>query len=277
MKGIHKNIRLKLLILLVFSSSSGLLLSCKKSGNGEFSNLPVVEAYLSPGTKIKVIITQKSPYDLNAEIRTTDINKLDIKVEYSDISYTLVSLGNGVYSDTAGIIPVIADSTYVLDFVYGDKTITSSTIIPRKPTSVTQSATSIKMSQIDIDNPFGGTMPDPVKITFQNSDDSYYMATVECIDNNAVSVFKDSVPSNDMFSSIPVTGTEISIQPMRIRYFGINRIILYHINPEYSTFFSQQASTSQSYQEPPSNIQNGFGIFTGINADTLYLDVIQAK
>ena len=153
---------------------------------------------------------------------------------------------------------------------YKGTEVSSTTMIPSKPTSVTQSVTFIKMSQFDPDNPTGSTHPEPVIITFANIDASYYLTTVECMDTTLVPVYKDSIPANDMFSSQPVTGTEIEIQPMRIRYFG-----LYHINPEYSTFFMRQASTSQNYQEPPTNIVNGLGIFTGINADTLYLNVIQ--
>jgi hypothetical protein len=133
------------------------------------------------------------------------------------------------------------------------------------------------MLQFDPDDPSGSTIPDPVEITFSNYDQSYYLATVECIDTNLVPVYKDSIPDNDMFSSIPVNGTQINIEPMRIRYFGMNRIIIYHINPEYATFFTQQASTSQNYQDPPTNIDNGLGIFTGINADTLFLKVIQVN
>jgi len=34
-------------------------------------------------------------------------------------------------------------------------------------------------------------------------------------------------------------------------------------------------SNTQNYQEPPTNIENGLGIFTGINTDTLYIEVIQ--
>jgi len=34
---------------------------------------------------------------------------------------------------------------------------------------------------------------------------------------------------------------------------------------------------TSKYQEPPTNIVNGLGIFTGVNTDTLYLNVIQQK
>jgi len=253
------------------------LSSCQKSGNAEFRNLPVVEAYLAPGDKIKVKISEKTPYDENSISGSINLNTLDLHVKFSGRDYPLISLGDGIYADTLGIIPVLSDSSYSLLFNFNGTQVTSSTLIPGKPTSVTQSVTSIKMSQFDSENPSGSSPPEPVEITFANDDASYYIATIECIDTVLVPVYKDSIPDNDMSSSQPVTGTSIEIRPMTIRYFGKNQIILYHINPEYSTFFMHQASTSQNYEQPPSNIENGLGIFTGINADTLFLNVIQVK
>jgi hypothetical protein len=250
---------------------------CQKSGIAEFSDLAVVEAYLIPGSKVSIKISQKVAYDESIEVTARDMDALEVRVGYGNTEYPLISMGNGVYTDTLGIIKIVPDSTYTLHLIYNGTEVTSSTIVPSKPSSVTQSVTSITMAQFDPENPSGTSPPDPVEITFANADASYYLTTVECMDTNLVSVYKDSVPDNDMLASQPVTGTEIDIHPMMIRYFGKNRIILYHINPEYSTFFMRQASTSQSYQEPPTNIVNGLGIFTGINADTLYLNVIQSK
>ncbi|MCK9219572.1 MAG: DUF4249 family protein [Bacteroidales bacterium] len=249
--------------------------SCQKSESVIFNDLPVVEAYLVPGEKIRVKISQKIPYDETLSGSTADISNLSIYIISGTTQYRLTPMGDGVYYDTLGVIPVVTDSSYSLHFEYIGSSITSSTLIPTKPQSVTQSVTFIKMKQFDPDNPTSGSMPDPVEITFSNPDNSYYLVTVQCMDSVLVPVIKDSIPSNDMLSSQPATGTEIDIQPMMIRYFGKNRIILYHINPEYATFFQRQASTSQNYQEPPTNITNGLGIFTGINSDTLFLNVIQ--
>jgi hypothetical protein len=253
------------------------LYSCQKSGDAAFSDLPVVECYLSPGEKIHLKITEKIPYEESGYSGSANLNSLDIRVKFNGIEYPLASFSGGIYADTAGIIPVITDSSYLLLFNFNGALVTSITIIPEKPTSVTQSVTIIKMSQFDPENPSGTKPADPVEITFANSDGSYYLATIECIDTVQVPVFKDSIPDNEIFSSQPVTGTQINIAPMTIRYFGKNRIILYHVNPEYIAFFMHQASTSQNYEQPPSNIDNGLGIFTGVNADTLYLDVIQTK
>jgi len=253
------------------------LTSCEKTGVAEFSNLPVVEAYLSPGEKIKVVISKKIPYDSEASTVETDISNLEVVIGSSGTSFHLIPQGEGIYADTAGIVQVMIDSIFTLTFLYNDLTVSSTTVVPTKPSSVQQSVTYIKMSQMDPENPSGTNPADPVEITFANSDNSYYLTTVECIETSLVPVYKDSIPANDMFSSIPVTGTQINIEPMRIRYFGMNRIILYHINAEYSKFFIHQASTSQNYEEPPTNIGNGLGIFTGINSDTLFLNVIQVK
>ena len=261
-----------LLFLVIF-----LLGSCKKSGNAEFEDDPVVEAYLAPGQKISVVISEKIPYDENTVTGSTDLNSLNIRVGRNGNYFNLAPLGNGVYSDTAGNIPVFGDSTYTLSFIFNGVTVTSTTVIPPKPEEVTQSVTTIKMSQIDPDDMSGTDMPAGVTIKFTNADESYYLATVESLDTTQGPVFKDSVPESTMCSTMPVTGTQVRIEPMRIPYFGKNRIILYHINSEYSTFFMQQISTTQNYQAPPSNIENGLGIFTGVNADTLFLSVIQVK
>jgi hypothetical protein len=271
MRKLHRNRNLVLSLLLL------LLASCGKEEAGSFTNLAIVESYLSPGNKIRVTISLKEPFDANATADTSQLNNLNLKVKYAGTWYPLVPAGNGVYVDSAGNVPVIPDSTYYLSFYFSGSTVTSSALIPSKPASVTQSATTISMAQIDLSNPSFTHPPDPVVITFANSGAEYYFLTVQCTDSVKVPVYKDSVPDNDIYSSNPFTGTSIDIQAMRLSYFGNNRIILYHIDPEYAPFFSYQASTSQNYQEPPTNIANGLGIFTGFNTDTLYLKVVKSN
>lgn len=252
-----------------------LLGSCTKDNQEVMTDIPVVEAYLQPGSQITVKVSRKTPTDENETLPVRDLDHLVVTIGFAGSSYTLIPLGDGTYSDTIGVIPVVPDSTYLLNFNWDESVVTSSTLIPTKPAGVSLSDTSISMYQWDPDDPPAGQHPDPVTISFTNDDDSYYLATIECLETDPVPVFKDSTYVNDMFSSRPTTDDFIDINPMSIRYFGRNRIILFHINPEYSTFFMRQMSTSQNYQDPPTNITNGLGIFTGIHSDTLYLRVIQ--
>jgi hypothetical protein len=252
-----------------------LLLSCSKDNGALMSDLPVVESYLQPGSVVTVKISRKTPTDATSTLPAIDLDHLEVGLFYAGIRYPLVPMGEGVYSDTIGLIQVRPDSSYYLQFTWEESLVSSSTIIPSKPSGESQSDTSISMYQWDPDDPPAGQHPDPVTISFTNDDDSYYLATIECMESDPVPVFKDTTYVNDLFSSRPTTDDFININPMSIRYFGRNRIILYHINPEYSAFFMRQMSTSQNYQEPPTNIVNGLGIFTGINPDTLYLNVIR--
>lgn len=269
----RKNIEI-LFILLIPILTIFSFTSCQKSDDVNFEDLPVIEAYLSPGKNISVKISQKTPYEGTVDTTSTEFDHLAVYVVYGNKKYQLIPIGEGVYTDTLSVLPVFPDSIYTLQLVYHDLPVSSTTVIPLKPTDVTLSDSVISMYQIDPDDP-PNSQPDPVEISWTNTDESYYLVTVECLEANLVPIIKDSVPTNDIFASQPVTNSELSIQPMMFRYFGKNRIILYHINPEYSIFFMRQASNSQSFEEPPSNIENGLGIFTGINADTLYIRIIQ--
>lgn len=255
----------------------GFLSSCIKTDKNAFTDVPIVQACAEPGTRINVTVSRKTPFDDNEKLSELDINALQLKVRYDGVWFPLAAAGNGRYTDTSGVIPVIADSSYSLSFDYNGMNVTSSTKVPMKPHGVSQSVTSISMAQIDLDNPSWTQPPKPIEISFSNDEASYYFLTVECIENTRVPIYKDSIPSNDIMSTPPGTGKNIYFNPRNIRYFGHNRIILYHITPEYANCFTQQESTTQNYQQPPTNIQNGLGFFTGINADTLFLNVVKSK
>ena len=56
-------------------------------------------------------------------------------------------------------------------------------------------------------------------------------------------------------------------------YFGRYQVILYHVNQEFANLFDNPTMNSVNITEPPTNIENGLGIFTGISADTLYFEL----
>ena len=57
--------------------------------------------------------------------------------------------------------------------------------------------------------------------------------------------------------------------------FGTYQIIVFRVNPEYAALYKSSGNSTLSLEEPPTNIENGFGIFTGASSDTLYLEVIK--
>ncbi len=240
---------------LFFFTTAILFTGCSKSETNIFTDLPVVESYLIPGENVCVKISQKTPYLEEIPDPGSDISDLNIVIEYQNVEYLLVSLGSGLYADTSGVLPVRSDSSYTLSFTYNGQSVTSTTVIPSIPVDFTASDTSITFAQFDYSTtPTPGTAITPISLTWLNTVEDYYMITVECIDSNATSVIKDSIPDDGVFTSPPFTGDEVELHPRMFKYFGRNRVVLYHLNPEYSSFFSQPVSTTQNYQDPPTNI-----------------------
>ena len=50
---------------------------------------------------------------------------------------------------------------------------------------------------------------------------------------------------------------------------GKTLLILYHVNPDYAAIYNSSSASSQDLTGASSDINNGQGIFTGLNSDTL--------
>lgn len=77
-----------------------------------------------------------------------------------------------------------------------------------------------------------------------------------------------------MFQLAPSQSDHYSMKTRRFSYYGNHRIILFHINPDLASLYEESKNTSQNITNPPTEIKHAFGIFTGINADTLNVNVM---
>ena len=72
-------------------------------------------------------------------------------------------------------------------------------------------------------------------------------------------------PTNDNFYSIDIR---------QLTHYGTHRIVFTSVNDEYVNLYSSLNQDSRELNEPYSNIENGLGIFTAFNSDTLYFQVV---
>ncbi|RLD82470.1 MAG: hypothetical protein DRJ10_05030, partial [Bacteroidetes bacterium] len=76
------------------------------------------------------------------------------------------------------------------------------------------------------------------------------------------------------FSAEPIDGDAYDLNTRRqLVFFGNYRLILYKVNQEYVNLYENISQSTLNLTEPLTNIDNGLGIFTGINSDTLSLQV----
>jgi hypothetical protein len=251
--------------------------ACEKSEISEFTDTPIIEAYLEPGDYFSVKISRQIPFAENVQYSADDIDNLMLTVTYSGGTHLLTPLGNGEYIDSS--IIVSEGENYSISFQFNSKFVSAYTYIPSKPQSMTQSATQIAIEKVDSTSgpPSQTSMPDPININWTNSDGSYYLLLVENIESTLEPIrdFGDDAPPGNRFRKSPTNLNIEEIRAMDFQYYGTHRIILYHVLPDYATLYDSNSTSSQNLSNPSTSILNGYGIFTGLNSDTLFVEVTE--
>ncbi|MES2134119.1 MAG: DUF4249 family protein, partial [Bacteroidota bacterium] len=212
------------------------LVSCKKETQ-EFTDSPVIEAYLETGKPMSVKITRQIPFSEGVTYSGDDVNNLFVNVTYNNALYLLKPIGNGQYVDSSLI--VTDGSFFNLGFAFNKKQVSAYTNIPVKPQNITQSVTTYSITKFVAGSGFptgGFTQPDPIKITWNNTDNSYYLVIVENIETtlDPIRDFGTNTPPGNRFKKTPTTAAEIEIRAQEFQYYGTHRIILYHVLPDYA-------------------------------------------
>ena len=244
----------------------------------------VVEAYLFVGKPVdSVRITQSYAYAReNTDLITLD--DLDVQISDGTQVYALNHSTEGVYQNPA-VIPQ-GGQTYTLTFEHNGETVRSETFVPQKR-AISISKTSIGLEKIiETGGPpsggFGGEQ-DAIEIEWDNAEGDYYYVLIENIEDNPEFVndrLAQFQANGNALRFSRITEPEISdfhaINTRRdLTQFGTYRIIVYRVNPEYAALYETSGSSSISIAAPPTNIENGLGIFTGVSSDTVYLEVVR--
>lgn len=244
----------------------------------------VVEGYLFAGHPTdSIFIRQSFSYAReNADLITLD--DLEVVITDNTEAFLLTHQENGYYQNL-NFIPQ-SGKTYTLSFDYNGETISAETYIPEKR-AISISEASIALEKITGFGGFGGGSPfgeeEAIEITWDNSDGDYYYVVIENIEENPEFV-------NDLLAQFGGNGfsirffriTEPEISDFHalntrrdLTQYGTYRIIVYRVNPEYAALYESAGTSSVTIAEPPSNIENGLGIFTGVSSDTVYLEVVK--
>lgn len=246
----------------------------------------VVAGYLFAGQAIDSIrITKTISYSGTGELEYIDDLLITINDGTQDI--ILNSIGQGYYSNLDYI--VIPERSYTMSFTYLDKEISSVTYV-QAPVSVSLSKETVELERIVFSGGFpGGGFPGGsqdqtvVDITWSNPNNDYYYVVVKNIEEEpdyVNEIFEQFANSEDrpdrFFRTEPDIMDFYSINSQReLQIYGTYEIIVYRLNAEYAALYETLGSSTLSIKEPPSNIKNGLGIFTGVTPHHLFLEVVE--
>lgn len=238
-------------------------------------DVAVVEAYITPGNQIQVRITRQLLFE-TGDTTITYLNDLDVQVSDGINWYSLVNQDSGVYVHTQ--MQIESGAVCSLAFTYRDKEIIAETNIPAKPEDFVSSESSIEAFSFTDGVP--PQMSDPIELSWSNPDADYFLIVVENIEDNPTlinDIDEDEDRPQPSFRNTPTQGDSQELNVQMFSYYGTHQIVLYKLNPEYAALYEQLSATSLDISAPPTNIENGLGIFTGINSDTLYVEVVSKK
>jgi hypothetical protein len=234
------------------------------------TNVPVVECYVMPNQPIKVKISKQLVFAAG-DTSVTFLKNLTVKISDGTQTETCTVLNDSTYISSK--ISGKENGSFTLEFQYNSKSITAETSVPLKPVNLAISDTSFTVPTFGSGGP-SGTRPDPIYITWDNPEQNYYLVVVENMEDDPTEIGNGNMPKR-VFRSTPTQSNEQRLEFMNFSYLGKHRIILFRLNAEYAALYETNGTSSVDIVPPPSNINNGLGIFTGINADTVYLDVAQ--
>ena len=263
------------------------VISCAKEDTviANVNESVVVLAYLYADTPVDSIrVTKTIPYTNEGALEVVDDLSITLSTEDEDI--ILESIGNGYYRNLSHIIQ--QEMAYSLYFEYNGKTISSQTYI-KSSVEVSLSRSEIEIDKVEIQTggPGGGGGPgeqmddEVVDIFWQNENNDYYFVVIENIEDEPeyVNEFFQNLENDEdrpqrIFRTEPEIMDTYSINSRReLQTYGTYEIIVYRLNTEYAALYNSVGSSTLSIEEPPSNITNGLGIFTGVTAHKLLLEV----
>jgi Domain of unknown function (DUF4249) len=247
------------------------ILACTKESNSSQQPKAVVEAFLQPGKPALVKVT-KEILTNSVNTGTRIINGLNITITGNGNRYTLTQNAFGEYESAS--IQVIAGQQYELKFTYNDKVVTGTTTVPDKPVNFTCSPASITVPNFS-GGPGGGipSFPEPVKAKWNNTIGAYHYIAIKSVDPTASEISNNN-PGGGGFTNTPDQGSSRDINFTEFKYYGINALILYRIQPEFAALYNSAGSNSQNLTTIPTNLVNALGVFTAVNAaDTVFVSV----
>lgn len=260
------------------------LLACTQPNMlSEFESAIVVEGYLYAGQNVKDIkLSALIPFGADSTtIPDWDLVEVEITHQGQVFVLSQQTPGSNLFDDASESLEIRAGETYSLEIRYQDEVLTSIATVPSKPINLNLSETVMERTQIDFSQGPGGLgggleMPDPIEISWDNYDAAYYFLLVENIESNPDPILLNTpFERNFRFINEPTQSAIDIVQPQRIEFFGTHQVVLFRVDEAYTNLYQNREQDSRSLNEPYSNIENGLGIFTAVNSDTLYFEVIE--
>ncbi len=252
------------------------IISCEEiTPEIDSANTPVIEAFIFPGQdtialKVSKMISYMGSDQDSLQQAITDC-QVSLIHENNYIDLTHDDKQPGRYFTTRNYIDLSAGDTIAISGSYMDISFYAETTVPTVPPDLYINKDRL---YYDSSNPRSMLMAEDITLSWSNPTLDFYYVFVENIETDPVPLNEMIVDAPKMSFAHPSQSDQFQISMRNVRYFGTHRVIVYHVNPEFADLFDNTELTSNAITEPPGNIDTAMGIFTALNADTVYFSII---
>ncbi|MFT5823039.1 MAG: hypothetical protein ACI8ZM_004298 [Crocinitomix sp.] len=261
----------------LFATSILMLSACSKEVITQETvlNQVVVEAYLYPDIPVTINLSKMFPFTEEGITDDLAIDTAEIHITYNGTDYLMTSdpSNPGQYYCDNALLIVEEGETYELSFLYNNYEVKSETTIPTSPNSVTLSTTELDVVEVS-----AGEVQDPLTVIWTNPKNEYHQIKVEYLESDYSAISErlvvEDYPKFKTVATEPILGERYDLNiRAHLVFYGTYRVIVYKVNKEYVNLYENLSQSTLNLTAPLTNIENGLGIFTGLNADTTYVEV----
>lgn len=185
------------------------------------------------------------------------------------------------YEDTSGEFLIEVGQTLDIEIVLDGTVASSTSTVPEKPTGLSLTKTELIVPTLGFN--FG--LREQIADLFENETSTFswegqpgrsYYVVIETQEETIEPILPSQIPEESLellssfrFISEPSEATSFEIISIALETYGRHVAKVYSVNEEYVELFNSDTQDSRDLNEPPSNIQNGLGIFSAFAVDSL--------
>ena len=265
---------MKTKIYIILALFAGLMACEEINPDVKTTDTPVIEAFIFPGQD-SILINVSKMISYMAEDQDT------VQQPITDGQFQLIHKGNtiilahdennpGTYFTKTENLDLSSGDTITFAGTYKDIVFSAQSVLPSAPEDLSISKTNF---YYDSSDPRSMMEAGDITVSWSNPELDFYYVFVENLEEDPEPLNEMMEDAPKMSFAFPSKSDLFNISMRNIRYFGAHRVIVFHVNPEFADLFDNTELTSNSITEPPGNIENAMGIFTALNADTVYFNV----
>lgn len=220
----------------------------------------VVQAYLYAGEPVRDIrVTATLPVGATDSV-APPINDAGVALIRDGIRYALIPTpgDSGYYHYPGTDLTVAAEDVFDLEVTVGEATATGRTTVPPPPSDV-----SLSPSELRVD---GFWATEPVVVRWPNAERAWYFVSHQNIEEDPEPIFDGTIFIRPgVIVSEPTVADSTVLSVYTIRDYGRYRVSVHRVNDEYVQLYMSLRQDTRDLNEPATNIQDGYGIFTAFN------------